>query len=346
MAKPAAAKTARPKTTREASKGEKTTRKADGKKADGKKGGKKSKAEKEEKAGAAESAAADSSAEAAEEDGRRRPKPETLKSITTGATAAVDFVEDDPPPEVPPVAKPSPPKASPPPAGEASSAASGEGGGGGEVKMTWVCSKWLAEVEGVLNCLAHAMCLESSENVVLEDDAALTHVRALDTRDDLLERLRSGGAMERLADAIWPKVEILKAGPATAAELANQWATEGAGDLLYGDLPDFFSGLEMRIGSPDPKVLKDMMADHCSRPDAQVEFTTGNYSVVTTSEVEWKFVTEPETPLKWPIEVSSAANVGHHSTATAAAAPPPLRCVTVSSRVSTLVPRSGAADER
>ena len=33
-----------------------------------------------------------------------------------------------------------------------------------------------------------------------------------------------------------------------------------------------------------------------------MEFTTGNYSVVTTSEVEWKFVVEPETPLKWPIE--------------------------------------------
>jgi Leucine-rich repeat (LRR) protein len=45
-----------------------------------------------------------------------------------------------------------------------------------------------------------------------------------------------------------------------------------------------------------------MMADHCSRPDSQTEFTTGNYSVVTTSEVEWKFVVAPETPYKWPIE--------------------------------------------
>ena len=67
-----------------------------------------------------------------------------------------------------------------------------------------------------------------------------------------------------------PKIQILKAGPATASELADTWAAEGAGDLLFGGLPDFFSGLESRIGSPDPKVFTDMMADHCSKADAQV----------------------------------------------------------------------------
>ena len=69
-----------------------------------------------------------------------------------------------------------------------------------------------------------------------------------------------------------------------------------------GGLPAFFNGLEPRIGSPDPKVLKDMAADHQERADANVEFTTGNYSVVTTSDIEWKFVFEPETAIRWPIE--------------------------------------------
>jgi hypothetical protein len=110
-------------------------------------------------------------------------------------------------------------------------------------------------------------------------------IRSIGTKDELFERLMAGGALEKLCDSIWPKLEILKAGPATAAELAEAWKTEGAGDLLYGGLPAFFQGLEARIGSPDPKILKEMMADHCSRPDSQVEFTTGNYSVVTTSEV-------------------------------------------------------------
>jgi lipocalin len=45
-----------------------------------------------------------------------------------------------------------------------------------------------------------------------------------------------------------------------------------------------------------------MKADHCEKPDSQVEFTTGNYSVVTTSEVEWKFVAEPHAPIRWPLE--------------------------------------------
>ena len=107
---------------------------------------------------------------------------------------------------------------------------------------------------------------------------------------------------------------MLKAGPATASELAAQWKEEGAGGLLFGGLPSFFQGLEPRIGSPDPKVYKDMIADHCSRDDAKVEFSTGNYNVVTTSEVEWKFVVEPETPLKWPLEerlMHDEANKGH-----------------------------------
>ena len=49
-----------------------------------------------------------------------------------------------------------------------------------------------------------------------------------------------------------------------------QWKEEGAGDLLFGGLPAFFNGLEPRIGSPDPKVFKDMQTDHCGKPDAQV----------------------------------------------------------------------------
>ena len=119
----------------------------------------------------------------------------------------------------------------------------------------------------------------------LEESAALAHVRSIDSSEELLERLRLGGALEKLCDAIWPKLEILKSGPATASELAESWQNDGAGDLLFGGLPDFFSGLETRIGSPDPKVYKEMMLEHCQRADSQVEFTTGNYNVVTTSEV-------------------------------------------------------------
>ena len=267
--------------------------------------------------GAAQSAGApDADAAASEstpEVANKRPAAASLKTITTGSVAAIDFIEDDE--ELDP--KPGSPAAGSP---EAAAAAEGaEGAEGAEsadraeaeddgapkpVKQVWQCSKWLTEIKALHDVIAAALCTstEGETPEVFEADAALAHVRVLESRDQVVERLAAGGALDKLADIIWPKVEILQAGPATAAELASQWHAEGAGSLLYGDLPAFFQGLEPRIGSPDPKVLKDMAADHCSRPDAQVEFTTGNYSVVTTSEVEWKFVYEPETPLKWPIE--------------------------------------------
>ena len=165
---------------------------------------------------------------------------------------------------------------------------------------SWTARQWLEEVDNLEGCLADAMCADDEGNR-LEEGEALAHVRAIETEEELLERLRIGGALERLRDAIWPKLQILKNGPATAAELADTWKKDNAGDLLYGTLPEFFAGLEVKIGSPDPKVFKDMMLDHCQKADSQVEFTTGNYSVVTTSEVEWKFVVEPEVPLKWPM---------------------------------------------
>jgi hypothetical protein len=248
------------------------------------------------------SASADASAEVAavvEEElapkpgGRRRPKPEMLKTVTTGAVGVVDFIEeDDAEVKGEPTQKQLP----------GGAAATADEEGSGPPKMAWSCEKWLGEITTLMGCVSSALCTEVSDKIVFEDDAALAHVRALDSEQDLLDQLRNAGLVEKLAKAIWPKLEVLKAGPATASELATQWASEGAGDLLFGGLPSFFSGLEPRIGSPDPKVLKDMMADHCSKPDSQVEFTTGNYSVVTTSEVEWKFVYEPDTPLKWPLE--------------------------------------------
>ena len=114
---------------------------------------------------------------------------------------------------------------------------------------TWTPTKWLEEVENLEGCLAEAICLDE-EGDVLQDLDALEHVRAIESRDELLERLRNGGALETLCDAIWPKLEVLKAGPATASELAAQWFAQGAGQLLYGGLPSFFQGLEPRIGSP------------------------------------------------------------------------------------------------
>jgi len=244
---------------------------------------------------------ADTAEEAApeEESGKKkRPNPASLKAITTGATAPVDFMEDDDEAEAKPAA--AAPSASETPAEGVSEKP--------PPPAAWSCAQWLQEIKSLHDVLTEALCFSPDEGEVLQNDAALGHVRVLESRDELLERLKVGGCLDKLADAIWPKIDVLKNGPATAAELAAQWKDEGAGGLLFGGLPQFFQGLEPRIGSPDPNVLKEMARDHCGQADAQVEFCTGNYSVWTTSEVEWKFVVEPETPLKWPIEERLSSN--------------------------------------
>lgn len=88
----------------------------------------------------------------------------------------------------------------------------------------------------------------------------------------------------------------------SADVLAKEWDKAGVGSLLFGGLPDFVAGLKGRIGSPDPNVFEAVQREHCSQPDSKVEFTTGNYSVTTTSEIEWKFVTEPDASIQWPVE--------------------------------------------
>ena len=208
----------------------------------------------------------------------RRPRPELLKSQTTGMTAVVEYVEEDE--EESPA--PSPDK-------DAATAAAGAPADAPPAALlsapsmsSWQCSKWLAEVQDLIGCISTALCTDTGSGgggdsdssggggegtdasggsggaaaaegadggssggsgggggggaaeggsgggsappaadvaTVLEDGAALAHVRALSTREDLLERLRVGGALEKLTDAIWPKLEILKAGPATASEV-------------------------------------------------------------------------------------------------------------------------------
>ena len=220
--------------------------------------------------------------------GASRLSSSVLKVVTTGPTAVVDFVDEA---DEPKRANAQPARAD----------ADGDGGSGAASKQVWTARRWLKEVENLQDCIADCICVDD-RGVPLEDEEALVQVRALDSKDALLHKLLTHKIAAKLADAIWPKLEILRAGPATASELATQWKAEDAGELLYGGLPAFFSGLELRIGSPNPNILRDMQADHCDRADSRIEFKTGNYSVVTTSEVEWKFVVQPETPLRWPIE--------------------------------------------
>ncbi|KOO24567.1 pbs lyase heat-like repeat protein [Chrysochromulina tobinii] len=130
------------------------------------------------------------------------------------------------------------------------------------------------------------------------------------SRAALVRLLETGHLLDTLADALWPKIQLLaQRGAATATELHNKFMDEGVGfDLEYLGLKSFFAGLEAVVGAPSPQVLEGMRRDHCENDDSTIPFETPNYKMVTTSKIEWWFVVDPERGLKemrlesWPAE--------------------------------------------
>jgi hypothetical protein len=93
----------------------------------------------------------------------------------------------------------------------------------------------------------------------------------------------------------------VSAGPTTVQEHINsKFALDGAFVGKFATLDDFYKGPEELIGTPNPKILQGMKAEHCFRGNRNKSFTTGNYNVTTTPETEWEFVVEPRTGLQYP----------------------------------------------
>ena len=57
-------------------------------------------------------------------------------------------------------------------------------------------------------------------------------------------------------------------------------------------------GLEILVGPASPNLQTAMRMEHCSSADSQDPFTTGNYGIRTTSEVEWHVVVDPVNGLR------------------------------------------------
>ena len=79
----------------------------------------------------------------------------------------------------------------------------------------------------------------------------------------------------------------------------------------FGTLADFERGLGGLIGPPGKgaSATELMRSEHCACADSRTLFTTGNYGISTTSEVEWCFVFEPSAATlaalgleQWPAE--------------------------------------------
>jgi hypothetical protein len=80
----------------------------------------------------------------------------------------------------------------------------------------------------------------------------------------------------------------------------SKFTLDGAFVGKFATLDDFHKGPEELIGTPNPKIMQGMQAEHCLRGNSQKEFTTGNYNVITTPATEWEFVVEPKEGVAYP----------------------------------------------
>ena len=165
----------------------------------------------------------------------------------------------------------------------------------------WGAAGWLAS-EGVEWPLANALLGEEFGTGDDELEAFRALGRSARLEDELLARLAT--AIGPLAAMLAPRLRALAVEAATSGEMQDKFTQETRGMLEYGSLNVFFGGLEAIAGSPNPKVLTAMAAEHTERGDSDDVFTTSNYDLRTTSKTEWAFVATPSEPPEggWPIE--------------------------------------------
>ena len=173
---------------------------------------------------------------------------------------------------------------------------------------SWRTTSWLDSI-GVVEQIASTLLSQHCSPATDELAAIRALCSAATSESDLADVLRAGGTIEAIAKTIYPALqELSRAQAATGAELHERFVQDGASfTMRYGDLSTFFGGLEAKIGAPSPNVQLAMEEEHVAASDSHDEFTTSNYEVTTTPEIEWRFVVEatdrrlPE-GLEWPME--------------------------------------------
>ena len=168
---------------------------------------------------------------------------------------------------------------------------------------TWSAQKWLSSL-GIVSAVSSALLGGMA-------DDELQVMRALgkavgDDQAELIKRLQKSGVANAIADVMFNELRMLvTASVVTAKELNSKWVEQEGGSftISFGDLSELESGLEGRIGRPNPNVRRAMEDEHTKASDSKDEFTTANYTVTTTPEIEWWFVTDPEREgVAWPEE--------------------------------------------
>ena len=170
----------------------------------------------------------------------------------------------------------------------------------------WSLVSWL-QGAGVHRAVAAALLRAMAHRGVADSpDAAIDFLRGLD-RAVLDGLLRTEGLIEAIGDVVWQGIEKLKtAGATTVGDIHSKF--EGAIEATMKGLDVFFGGLEGVIGGPNPNLHQAMADEHLQGSESTQEFTTSNYGVTTTSEIEWRYVVEGKSGLNllgrssWPEE--------------------------------------------
>ena len=167
---------------------------------------------------------------------------------------------------------------------------------------SWATAQWLSTLGDVNEAIAAGLLGPERPH---DELAAMRALGAATPSEAALERrLRDAGALGALAKALHPALRRLaEAETATGAALHSKFVQEGgAFTMQYGDLSTFFGGLEAKIGPPRPKIEEGMKAEHTAASDSHDYFTTDNYGVATTPQLEWQFVADPGASIEWPVE--------------------------------------------
>ena len=195
--------------------------------------------------------------------------------------------------------------------------------GGDEGDTQWTISSWIASLslEALLSdslMSAGAAAAPEGCTQVSMQLAFVQEIGSLDSPAAVRAILASSDMLGHLATRIWEGArrlhsqndeEVLKPfGKFCASEVQSR---KSGRILSYGGIDSFFGGLVAKIGPANAKVSDAMVSEHTQCEDSRIEFTTSNYQLTTTSEIEWSFVTEPDADIDWPKEAIHLAGGKH-----------------------------------
>ena len=165
----------------------------------------------------------------------------------------------------------------------------------GDSANRWQLAQW-AQSLGADEVVAKALERAAQAAGTSEAEFVRNHLTSSPEVDKILGGQLEAAIIDRVACAAR---EFAAAEASTGNELNLKFAQSSATfSLAYGSLDQFNRGLEGLIGSPQPKLMREITREHCSSADSQVPWTTDNYGVTTTSETEWWFVRAPQQGLQ------------------------------------------------